>query len=243
MSELDIAEFRSYAMEGEDVILRSLLRKKINEGSYFDIGCSEPIRNSNTYLLYKNGWRGIAVDGRDLADQWKKHRPGDHFKNCLLGECTEKREFWTFPDATMNTADLATAMRYAERFTDSDVGRRLHTVERAYDVWQECHKEVAKKSLIDQVLVPPPDVVSIDVEGFEIPVLRGLLEHSLKWRPSVLAVETKLFNFMEPLKNEISNYMINRHSYALIAKTPLNAFFIDPLNPLFDWLPPSMLSR
>ena len=244
MSELDIAEFRSYAMEGEDVILRSLLRKKINEGSYFDIGCSEPIRNSNTYLFYKRGWRGIAVDGRDLASQWREHRPGDHFENCLLGERNCKLEFWTFPDATMNTADSITAARYAERFADTDVKTDLHTVRRAYDLWQESYKDFAHGSLsFGPLTPPPPDVVSIDVEGFEIPVLRGLLEPVATWRPSVLVVEAKLFNFLKPLENEIVNYLIQNHSYTLISKTPLNAFFIDPLNPLFDWLPPSMLSN
>ena len=107
-------------------------------------------------------------------------------------------------------------------------------------------RRVTRKSLRDLCLSirsPPPDVVSIDVEGFEIPVLRGLLEPVATWRPSVLVVEAKLFNFLKPLENEIVNYLIQNHSYTLISKTPLNAFFIDPLNPLFDWLPPSMLSN
>jgi len=243
MNELDQTEYESYTTEGEDSIIRSLLRKKINEGTYFDIGCSEPIRNSNTYLLYKKGWRGIAVDGRDLVDEWGKHRPGDHFENCLLGERTGKQEYWTFPDAAMNTADSSTAARYAKRFADSEVKRNLHTVRRAYDVWHAGYKDFAQGSLSLGPLCPPPDVVSIDVEGFEIPVLRGLLESAPKWRPGLLVVETKLFNFMKPLDNEIVNYLIRKHSYTLISKTPLNAFFIDPLNPLFDWLPPSMLSN
>ena len=245
MNEIDKTEFESYAMEGEDIILRSLTRKKINQGTYFDIGCSEPVRNSNTYLFYKKGWRGIAVDGRDLANQWRKHRPGDHFENSLLGARSGELEFWTFPDASMNTADASTAVRYAERFRDSDVKRTLLAVKRAYDVWQECYKEMAHGSLsfVPGPSPAPPDVVSIDVEGFEIPVLRGLLEPSLKWRPGVLVVETKLFHFLEPLENEIVSYLIRNHAYILISKTPLNAFFIDPLNPLFDWLPPSMLTK
>jgi len=70
MNEISQTEFECYAMEGEDIILRSLLRKKTGEGSYFDIGSSEPILNSNTYLFYKRGWRGIAVDGRDLVNEW-----------------------------------------------------------------------------------------------------------------------------------------------------------------------------
>lgn len=243
MNEIKQTEFESYAMEGEDIILGSLLRKKINKGTYFDIGSSEPIRNSNTYLFYKRGWRGIAVDGRDLANQWREHRPRDHFENCLLGERNEKLDFWTFPDPTMNTVDPSTAARYAQRFVESEVKRTLHTVRRAYDVWQASYKDINQEYSSFGSLCPPPDVVSVDVEGFEMPVLKGLLEPAPTWRPGILVVETKLFNFLEPLENEIVNYLIRTHSYRLISKTPLNAFFIDWLNPLFDWLPHSMLTR
>ena len=144
----------------------------------------------------------------------------------------------------MNTADSSTAARYAERFSDSDVKKTVLSVRRAYDLWEEGYKEFTCGS--SSLILPPttsPEVVSIDVEGLEIPVLRGLLEPSPRWRPAVLLVETKLFHFLNPLENEIVNYLTKKHSYSLIAKTPLNAFFIDPLNPLFDWLPPSMLSN
>jgi hypothetical protein len=244
MSHIDQHVSESFAMEGEDIILRSLLRKRIDQGTYFDIGSSEPVKNSNTYLLYRRGWRGVAVDGRNLTAQWRVLRPGDHFEHCLLGERTGKLVFWTFPDATMNTADSITAERYAERFSDSDVNKIHITVRRAYDLWREAYRKIFQSHSSCAPLEPPaPDVVSIDVEGFEMPVLRGLLEPSPQWRPGVLVVETKLFHFLEPLENEIVHYLIKNHSYNLISKTPLNAFFIDPLNPLFDWLPRSMLKN
>ena len=44
--------------EGEDSILaRLFLNKKI--GFYIDIGAHDPIRYSNTYALYQNGWNGV----------------------------------------------------------------------------------------------------------------------------------------------------------------------------------------
>jgi|GEM_PF-5238549 len=237
MSKMELADFESYAMEGEDLILRSLLRKKATGGSYFDIGSGEPVRNSNTYLLYKQGWRGVAVDGRDLSHSWGEVRPGDFFVHGLCGKDNGEIEFWTFPDGTMNTADPITAERYSERFGDSDVRSTHLTVTRAYDLWQKSYKQIVSGPLLPTL----PDVVSIDVEGFEIHVLKGLLEPNPRWRPCVLVVETKLFKFLDPLQSEIANYLIKKHSYSLISKTPLNAFFIDPLNPLFDWLPPTML--
>ena len=227
----------SYAMEGEDIILGSLLRNMEN-GTFFDIGCSEPIKNSNTYFFYQRGWRGVAVDGRDLSEQWERTRPGDRFVHSLLGDDDSAvMDYWMFPDPTMNTLDKDTAVRYASRFSSLDVKQISVPIRRSYEIYRENCGEVTGCE------TAPPDIVSIDVEGFEILVLRGLLEPNPNWRPALLVVETKLFNFLRPLDNDIVDYLVNKHSYSLIAKTPLNAFFVDSANAIFDWVPSSMLTK
>lgn len=225
----------SYSMEGEDIILASLLRDSENR-TFLDIGSSEPIKNSNTYYFYNKGWRGVAVDGRDLAADWERTRPDDLFVQCLLGESDDGSvDYWIFPDPTMNTADAETAARYALRFSETDVKRVRVPIRRGYDVYQEfCGRS-------DRCTTCPPEIVSVDVEGLEIPVLRGLLEPDRDWRPAVLVVETKLFNFLKPLEHDIVEYLVGMHRYALVAKTPLNAFFVDPENSCFGWIPSSML--
>jgi len=230
-------EKSSYAMEGEDVLLESLFRNA-DKGNFFDIGSGEPIWNSNTYYFYKKGWRGVACDGRDLSSEWEKTRPGDKFVQCVLGDSDSGvMDFWTFPDPTMNTVDKDTAARYASRFSPSDVKQTSVPIQTAYDVYTEHCDEKAGSD------ASPPHLVSIDVEGSEMSVLRGLLEPNSDWRPAILVVETKLFNFLQPLETDITNYLIKKPCYSLIAKTPLNAIFIDPSNPLFNWLPTSMLEN
>jgi FkbM family methyltransferase len=51
----------SYGFESEDIYIDEHL-KNIHKGFYVDIGAFNPIRGSNTYLLYKRGWSGINVD-------------------------------------------------------------------------------------------------------------------------------------------------------------------------------------
>lgn len=82
-----------------------------------------------------------------------------------------------------------------------------------------------------------PDLVSLDVEGHELAVLRGFnLDVE---RPRLFIVELKEFSFMSPLSHPLAAYLYE-HSYTLIAKTPLDGFFIDAADPVFDWVPESM---
>ena len=87
----------------------------------------------------------------------------------------------------MNTVDVDTALRYASRFRRQMLSRLVSRF-RAYDVYQANCVGKAGSSI-------SPHLVSIDVEGFEISVLSGLLEPNPEWRPAALVVEAKLFNF------------------------------------------------
>ena len=53
---------KSYAQEGEDLILYRMIYGKIDKGFYVDVGAHHPKRFSNTYFFYRKGWRGINVE-------------------------------------------------------------------------------------------------------------------------------------------------------------------------------------
>ena len=53
---------QTWSLEGQDKILDILFRK-IKKGVYVDVGCNHAVKQNNTYLLYKKGWRGIGIDG------------------------------------------------------------------------------------------------------------------------------------------------------------------------------------
>lgn len=53
----------SFAFTGEDKIIEGILKPLItNHGSYVEVGCNHPKFLSNTYGLYRKGWRGICID-------------------------------------------------------------------------------------------------------------------------------------------------------------------------------------
>ena len=51
-----------------------------NNKYYLDIGCSDGIANSNTFLLEKNGWTGILIDINQL-DACLKNRPNSFIEH------------------------------------------------------------------------------------------------------------------------------------------------------------------
>jgi hypothetical protein len=67
-----------YAGGQQDIFVLSLLGTEYN-GTFVDIGCREPINHSNSALLEKYGWMGIAVDINNYANLWKTERPNSIF--------------------------------------------------------------------------------------------------------------------------------------------------------------------
>jgi hypothetical protein len=48
------------------------------DGLFLDIGCNEPIRFNNTWMLRRRGWKGWSVDASDLhRPLWRILRPRD----------------------------------------------------------------------------------------------------------------------------------------------------------------------
>lgn len=81
-------QINSVSQINQDGIVLNLLNYKQN-GIYVDIGCAEPIRFSNSYLMEKYfNWTGIGIDILDANDKtgsWSELRPNtNHIINDAL---------------------------------------------------------------------------------------------------------------------------------------------------------------
>jgi hypothetical protein len=67
-----------YAGGQQDVFVLSIIGTE-SPGTFIDIGCREPVNHSNSALLEKYGWNGIAVDINDYSYGWQQERPNSIF--------------------------------------------------------------------------------------------------------------------------------------------------------------------
>jgi len=107
---------------------------------------------------------------------------------------------------------------------------------------------IAMQKPLDEILSnfgynEPFDIplLSIDVEGSDLRVVRQVLEKSIHTY-HVLIIEDKLVNIDPSFPNQASsiNALMHRAGYCMIGKTPLNSIYILRNSAMFTWLPASM---
>ena len=162
----------TYSQAGEDTIIAELLSDTDARASlYLDIGANHPTRLSNTYGLYRKGWRGIVVEpNTTLLAMHKRLRPRDVH---LAIACGKDPGILHFQHAISHVLS-----GFAEERIKTKEFRRL---------------QIMPVLTVDLIMQAYPDkeiaLLSIDVEGFDFNVAQGAVE-SLK-RTKVVCIEGK----------------------------------------------------
>lgn len=158
-------------------------------GVYVDVGANEPVENSNTcYFDRVLGWRGVAVEPLNrFSESWARERSA----KLLAVAATESRKVLRFEEVisdegTPFSSVLGNSSKNGtlERRTIEVQGERLDTL------------------LIEEGLLTV-DVMSIDVEGHEMEVLKGLDLSKIK--VSVLIIENNVPAFRG--RQDIRDYL------------------------------------
>ena len=73
-----------FSFSGVDLIIENIFKNQ-KKGFYVDVGCQHPIKNNNTYLLFKKGWFGLNIDlDKDNIDLFNAARPNDENVNIAI---------------------------------------------------------------------------------------------------------------------------------------------------------------
>ncbi len=190
-----------YSQYGEDALIGVITRSRDQPGVYVDVGCFEPISLSNTYMLYRQGWQGIAIDpNADMAPLWRRHRPRDKFICSAVGEQAGRMGFRKNPKFPN------------ESHLDSTVSAFTVPVRRLDEILAT---ELPQGTAID--------VMSIDCEGFDLSVLRsGDFE---RFRPRVLVVEDPTRG-----QSELAAH-VQSLDYTLTGMTVMSLVYVDRRSP------------
>jgi FkbM family methyltransferase len=152
---------RSFSACGEDLFLQEYFGKV--DGTYIDIGGNHPLRDSSTYLLYRMGWTGVVVEPiQRLYEKHKQFRPKDIQVLAAGGESCGSLTFYEMIPSVLSTCDSERA-----KLALSKGEALLH---RQYTVPVITVSDIYRKYLAGR----PVDLLSIDTEGHDLAVLRGV---------------------------------------------------------------------
>jgi FkbM family methyltransferase len=173
---------RSFAQQGEDLILYNLLCHdlKIQSPSYLDIGAGDPVLSNSTYALYLTGCRGVLVEPNPtLVKRLKAVRPGDIVIGCGVGlQGASDADYYVIRGQwPLNTFSPDVVAEYRRQAPTDPVERVLRMPLIPINRLMADHFEGA------------PDLLSIDIEGLDLAVLRSMDYRA--HRPAAICAETK----------------------------------------------------
>jgi len=141
--------------------LWEILRSQ-DEWLFLEAGANHPTKLSQTWLFELHGWKGILVEPlAKNCELLRQHRPGSRVFQCALG-APDQRGRAQFKVAGGDDALSGLVV------DDGVIVERMEEVE---------------VRTLDEVLAeagnPKLDFMSLDVEGFELQVLRGLTSRGI----------------------------------------------------------------
>jgi FkbM family methyltransferase len=170
------------------------------DGFFIEAGANDGYSQSNTYYLERYlGWSGVLVEGiPELYDQCRRLRRRSRVYQCALVAPD-------FPGASvpMHFANLMSVVDGSLKTANAQeqqirTGLEIQSLDATYTVAVPAR---TLASILDELPQPVRiDFFSLDVEGAELDVLKGLnLE---KYRPAYILVEARFFDevdaYLEP---------------------------------------------
>lgn len=189
----------------EYILLKHLLLEHygLDEFSYLDLGCSDPIEGSFTYDFYKSGSYGVCIDANPLyKDRFKNLRPKDKFINAGITDSNDgdERDFYIMSNKVSSSFDK----KWAE---SASIHHDIH-IEETIQV-----KLRHINSIMREYFSIPPDLLLLDLEGLDFGVLKSMDFN--KYRPKIIMLEAftipctsksafaagkKVADFLKPLR-------------------------------------------
>jgi len=171
---LQSSKQHSFSQYGEDLFLQEHFKGR--KGFYIDIGGNHPMRGSNTFELYRQGWEGVVVEPiKRFYTKHKRLRPRDIQVNAAVGSSLGDLTFFEMIPSVLSTCDS----EVAKEVLSTGRGRLL----REYTVPVTTVAELYRSHLFPRAV----SLLCVDTEGHDLDVLMGVDWDSL--HPEIVICE------------------------------------------------------
>jgi FkbM family methyltransferase len=186
------------------------LEKYLNfdKGFFIEAGANDGYSQSNTYFLEKiRGWSGVLVEGiPELFEKAKARRKKSVVYHCALVSSEFQNSTVTMHYAHLMSVVEGSLKTKEEQDKHVKAGLDVQHLEKSYSVTVPAR--TLEAILDEHINLPDIDFFSLDVEGYELDVLKGM--NLNRYRPKYLLVEARFF--------EEVNSFLESHGYEMIEK-------------------------
>ncbi len=197
-----------YSQHGEDALLDTVFENQ-KEGFFVEVGCIDGRRFSNTLTFEERGWKGMCVEAHaGYIGLLEKNRPNSIVCHCAAGEACEDAVFYANARGSLSTLDKTSETRWRRDYAPYFSGFEEQQV-----------KKVRLSTLLDTYHISEIDILSLDVEGYEVEAIKGL--DLSRHRPKVMIIESD-----SPQQEEQLDGLILPHRYLKALKYSGNIFYV-----------------
>jgi FkbM family methyltransferase len=198
----------SFSQSGEDAVFKALTRNKKN-GFFVDVGAHHPIRFSNTFSLYLDGWRGINIDPiPGIQKIFDSIRPEDINLEYAVGK-RESSFFYQFYEGAYNTFD--------QNIAESIINKKISKLIQKISINKFPLAEVLDKHLPDNKTI---DLLSVDAEGLDVEILNT--NNWEKYRPLYICAEC---HTTDDSRSMNPKHVLEKNGYKFAVQTEFSTFY------------------
>ncbi|MGG4344458.1 FkbM family methyltransferase [Paenibacillus lautus] len=209
----------TFSQSGEDSILAYIIHVlgiPFDSVRYIDLGANHAKEMSNTYYFYSKGARGVLVEANpELIPELKYFRNRDIILNYAVDTIPgHEIDFHILNGDGLSTPDLESARSFCEINPELEITstKKVETID--------------YKTIVEEYLGLAPTIISIDIEGKELDILKSIDYEN--YGPLIIVVEmieySRVLNYRTK-NTEIINYL-DSVGYDEYAFTGINSVFI-----------------